>query len=144
MEGIDPETSFGFDIVRGPDGQYYGSPTFGGDGGSDAPEIYVSLNGQNWIQVETRLVGDADGSLDGVIGDEFANFHARTGGFGVIRTRIAATSDGFQTAQIDLLASDNGAEWVLDSTLFVSDESDDFAFPAVIDGEPLLLSLIHI
>ena len=132
-------SSFGFDIVRGPDGQYYGSPTFGGDGGSDVPEIYVSANGQNWIQVETQLVGDTDGAPDGVIGDEFTNFHRlRVGGFGVIRTRAAAISGGFEPAQIDLLTSENGAEWGLDTTLFVAEESDGFAFPAVIDGEPLL------
>ena len=138
-------SSFGFDVVRGPDGQYYGSPTFGGDSRTDLPEIYVSLNGQNWIQVETRLLDDTDGTPDGVINDEFTNFHARPGGFGVIRTRLAPISQGFEPAQIDLLTSSNGAEWVLDANLFIADESDDFAFPAVIDGEPLLaLSLIHI
>lgn len=131
-------SSFGFDVVRGPDGQYYGSPTFGGDSRTDLPEIYVSLNGQNWIQVETRLLDDTDGTPDGVINDEFTNFHARPGGFGVIRTRLAPISQGFEPAQIDLLTSSNGAEWVLDANLFIADESDDFAFPAVIDGEPLL------
>lgn len=60
-------SSFGFDVVRGPDGQYYGSPTFGGDSRTDLPEIYVSLNGQNWIQVETRLLDDTDGTPDGVL-----------------------------------------------------------------------------
>ena len=133
-------SSFGFDIVRGPDGQYYGSPNFVGDGASGVPEIYLSLNGQNWIQVETQILGETDGSTDGVINDEFANFHARPGGFGVIRTRLAPISQGFEPAQIDLLTSSNGAEWVLDTTLFVADESDDFAFPAVIDGEPLLVA----
>lgn len=131
-------SSFGFDIVRGPDGQYYGSPNFVGDGASDVPEIYLSLNGQNWIQVETQILGETDGSTDGVINDEFANFHARPGGFGVIRTRLAPISQGFEPAQIDLLTSSNGAEWVLDVNLFLADEAADFAFPAVIDGEPLL------
>ena len=141
MEGLGGSvSSFGFDIVRGPDGQYYGSPNFVGDGASGVPEIYLSLNGQNWIQVETQILGETDGSTDGVINDEFANFHARPGGFGVIRTRLAPISQGFEPAQIDLLTSSNGAEWVLDTTLFVADESDDFAFPAVIDGEPLLVA----
>ena len=131
-------SSFGFDIVRGPDGQYYGSPNFDSDGDRDVPEVFL-LSGQNWIEVETQLVGDTDGAPDGAVGYEFTNFHRRRiGGFAVIRTRFVTDDPGFQRSEIDLLTSDNGAEWMVDRTLFVVDEPGDFVFPAVIDSEPLL------
>ena len=142
VEGLGgPVVSFGFDIVRGPDGQYYAAPRISGD----IPEIYVSANGQNWIKVETQLVGDTDGPREGIISDGFTDFHRRrVGGFAVIRTRFAENELGVEPFQIDLLTSDNGAEWMVDRTLFVVDEPGGSVFPAVIDSQPALVTPVDL
>lgn len=142
LEGV----SVGFEsfvVVPGPPGAggYFGSPAFGPTGST--PEIYRSLNGQNWIQVETAVIDDGellpdDGeAFDPVFNEEFNNFHRRDDGFGIFRIR----STRGDVIESELLVSDDGALWRMsDGGLLDESEAGSFGFPVLIDGEAAFVS----
>ena len=139
VEGLETAAgSFAIFVEPGTEetGGYFASTFFGGN--RAVPQVFRSLNGQNWIRVETTVLDDAD--TPG--GFEFGNFHRRDDGFGIFRVRSSPTAGISNSNTIDLFTSENGAEWELETNLRVAeDESDNLAFPTVIGSEPALVGI---
>lgn len=147
VEGLDAvDTGPGsFTVIPGPPGTggYFGAPSFGGNIGS--PELYRSLNGRDWIRVETVVVEDEsapnrpEDSDSGIVVEEFISPHARDEGLGVFRVRSG--QDGLISS--DLLVSADGVTWMPTDDVTLTTSSGDSLFPGLISGEVAFLASRH-